>query len=354
MYDLLVIGSGPGGYVAAIRGAQLGMKTAIVERAELGGVCLNWGCIPTKALLKSAQALQMARHAADYGVTIDGAVTPDIGKIVARSRAVAAGMNRGVEYLLKKNSVVLLQGSACLQAGRSVDITSADGSKQRVTATHIIIAAGARANSLPFAPVDGSKIIGYRQALAPEAIPQSMAIIGSGAIGSELAWFYHTLGAQVHLIEALDHIVPLEDEDVSAQLSRSFRKAGIKVMTGTMLQRVDTSGEGCTLQLTTKKGEESLHVALVLSAVGIVPNTEGLRLESLSIDTEKGRIKVDEHFRTRAEGVYAIGDVIATPALAHVASAEAIHCVEHIAGLPAKPVNYHNIPSCIYTTPEIA
>lgn len=354
MYDLLVIGSGPGGYVAAIRGAQLGMKTAIVERAELGGICLNWGCIPTKALLKSAQALYMAQHAADYGVEIEGAVKPGLEKMIARSRAVASGMNKGVEYLLKKNNITLLQGSACLQAGRSVEITAGDDSKQHVTARHIIIAAGARANTLPFAPIDGNKIIGYRQALTPETIPQSMAIIGSGAIGSELAWFYHTLGTQVYLIETLDNIVPLEDEDVSVQLSRSFRKAGIKVMAGTLLQKVDTSGEGCTLQLKTKKGEESLHVSLVLSAVGIIPNTEGLGLKNLSIETERGRIKVDEHFQTQAEGVYAIGDVIATPALAHVASAEAIHCVEHIAGLPVKPVNYNNIPSCIYTTPEIA
>jgi dihydrolipoamide dehydrogenase len=354
MYDLLVIGSGPGGYVAAIRGAQLGLRTALVERAELGGVCLNWGCIPTKALLKSAQALHMARHAADYGVAIAGAVQPDLAGIVARSRAVAAGMNRGVAYLLKKNGITLLQGSAYLLPDKSVEVTAADDSRQRVVARHIIIAAGARANTLPFAPIDGNKIIGYRQALVPEAIPASLAIIGSGAIGSELAWFYHTLGTQVYLIEALERVVPLEDEDVSAQLSRSFRKAGIKVMTGVQLQAVDTTGEGCTLQLKTQKGAERLQVALVLSAVGITPNTEALGLRNLSIETERGRIPVDEHFQTRAEGVYAIGDVIATPALAHVASAEATCCVEHIAGLPAPPVNYHNIPSCIYTTPEIA
>ena len=354
MYDLLVIGSGPGGYVAAIRGAQLGMKTAIVERAELGGICLNWGCIPTKALLKSAQALYTAQHAADYGITVEGAVKPDLEKIVARSRAVAAGMGKGVEYLLKKNNITLLQGSAYLLSDRSVEITADDDNKQHITAKRIIIAAGARASTLPFAPIDGDKIIGYRHALTPEAIPQSMAIIGSGAIGSELAWFYHTLGTQVYLIETLDNIVPLEDEEVSAQLSRSFRKAGVKVMTSTSLQKVDTSGEGCTLYLKTKKGEERLQVALVLSAVGITPNTEALGLNNLSIDTERGRIKVNEHFQTQAEGVYAIGDVIATPALAHVASAEAICCVEHIAGLPTKPINYNNIPSCIYTTPEIA
>jgi dihydrolipoamide dehydrogenase len=354
MYDLLVIGSGPGGYVAAIRGSQLGMKTAVVERAELGGICLNWGCIPTKALLKSAQALYYAKHAMDYGITIEGTVTPDIEKIVTRSRAVASGMNKGVDYLFKKNNITVLSGSASFQSDKTVEITVEDGSKQRVSAKHIIIATGARANSLPFAPIDGKKIIGYREALIPKGIPKSMAVIGSGAIGSELAWFYQSIGTQVTIIEYLDNIVPLEDEEVSAQLSRSFRKAGIKVMTSSLVQKVDTSGEGCTLQIKTKKGEENLHVDSVLSAVGITPNTENLGLELLSIETEKGRIKVDEHFKTNVDGIYAIGDVIATTALAHVASAEAINCVENLAGIATKPINYTNIPSCIYTSPEIA
>jgi len=355
MYDLLVIGSGPGGYVAAIRGAQLGMKTAVVERAELGGICLNWGCIPTKALLKSAQVLNYSKHLNDYGLNTDGNVNPDIEKIVARSRGVAAGMSKGIEYLMKKNNITVISGNACLLADKSVKVSNhATGEEQIITAAHIIIATGARAAMLPFAPIDGEKIIGYREALIPKSIPKSMAVIGSGAIGSEMAWFYHSMGTQVTLIEYLDNIVPLEDEEVSAQLSRSFRKAGMKIMSGTEVQGVKTSPEGCILSLKTKKGEESLQVDIVLSAVGITPNTEGIGLESVGIVTEKGRIKVDEHYRTNVSGIYAIGDVIATPALAHVASAEAIHCVEHIAGMAVQPINYNNFPSCIYTSPEIA
>ena len=353
MYDLLVIGSGPGGYVAAIRGAQLGLKTAIVERADLGGICLNWGCIPTKALLKSAQVLNYLRHAADYGINVENTFSPDIEKIVARSRSVAAGMSKGIEYLMKKNNITVLSGNGSLQEDKSVKIISRE-EEQTVTAAHIIIATGARAATLPFAPIDGEKIIGYREALIPKNIPKSMAVIGSGAIGSEMAWFYHSIGTQVTLIEYLDNIVPLEDEEVSAQLSRSFRKAGMKVMAGTQVQDVKVAAEGCTLSLKTKKGEESLQVDIVLSAVGITPNTENIGLENLGIVTEKGRIKVDEHYRTNVDGIYAIGDVIATPALAHIASAEAVHCVERIAGMDVQPINYNNFPSCIYTSPEIA
>jgi len=354
MFDILVIGSGPGGYVAAIRAAQLGFKTAVVERSEVGGVCLNWGCIPTKALLKSAQALHYAQHGADYGVKVEGAATPDIAAIVARSRAVAAGMNKGVEYLLKKNNVTVLPGTAALRAADSVEITAADGSKQTVTTKHVIVATGARANSLPFAPIDGKKIIGYRQALVPASIPKTLAVIGSGAIGCELAYFYHCMGAQVTLIEYMDTIAPLEDEDVSAQLSRSFRKAGIKAMAGAQVQCVDTSGEGCTLTIQTKKGEETLTADVVLSAVGITANVENIGLEQLGVTVERGRIKVDEHYRTNLAGIYAIGDVIATPALAHVASAEAIACVETIAGLNPAPIDYGNIPACMYASPETA
>ena len=356
MYDLLVIGSGPGGYVAAIRGAQLGMQTAVIERADLGGICLNWGCIPTKALLKSAQVFNYLKHANDYGLSVENTPSPDIEKIVARSRSVAAGMSKGVEYLMKKNNITVIQGNASLLEDKTIKITpsEAGGEEQIVRAAHIIIATGARAATLPFAPIDGEKIIGYREALIPKNIPKSIAVIGSGAIGSEMAWFYHSMGAQVTLIEYLDNIVPLEDEEVSAQLSRSFRKAGMKIMAGTQVQDVTTSAEGCTLSLKTKKGEESLQAERVLSAVGITPNTENIGLENLGIITEKGRIKVDEHYRTNVPGIYAIGDVIATPALAHVASAEAIHCVEHIAGIAVQPVNYHNFPSCIYTSPEIA
>jgi dihydrolipoamide dehydrogenase len=340
--------------VAAIRAAQLGFRTAIVERSELGGICLNWGCIPTKALLKSAQALEYATHAAQYGVRIEGTVAPDLEAIVKRSREVAAGMSRGVEFLLRKNAVTVVAGTGVLKAGKSVEVTAADGTRQTLQGKHIIIATGARAHSLPFAPVDGTKIISYRQALVPTAIPKTMAVIGSGAIGCELAYFYHCLGTQVTLIEYLDAMAPLEDADTSAQLSRSFRKAGIKVMVSAQVQQVDTSGDGCRLTIATKKGEETLAADRVLSAVGIVPNTENMGLEELGVTLERGRIKVDEHYRTGIEGLYAIGDVLATQALAHVASAEALACVEAIAGLPVTPVDYSNVPACIYTTPETA
>ncbi|MDR3132452.1 MAG: dihydrolipoyl dehydrogenase [Prevotellaceae bacterium] len=354
MFDILVIGSGPGGYMAAVRAAQLGFRTAVVERSELGGICLNWGCIPTKALLRSAQVLQEARQAESFGVHIAGGVSPDIAAIVARSRAVAASMNKGVEFLLKKNNVTLITGTAALQADKSVEVTAADGSRQTVMATHIIIATGARAHSLPFAPIDGKKIIGYREALTPATVPSSLAVIGSGAIGCELAYFYHCMGAEVTLIEYMDAIAPLEDADTSAQLSRSFRKAGIKVMTSAQVTQADTSGEGCALRLQTKKGEETVTATKVLSAVGIAANIENIGLEQAGVAVERGRIKVDEHYRTNIPGIYAIGDVIATPALAHVASAEAVACVETIAGLSPAPVDYENVPACLYTTPEAA
>ena len=357
MYDVIVIGSGPGGYVAAIRAAQLGFKTAVVERAELGGICLNWGCIPTKALLKSAQALHYGRHAAEYGLVLDGEVQPDIAKVVQRSREVAAGMSKGVAYLLKKNGVEVIYGSACFLPDKGVEVTplgEEDGEVRVVRAPHVVIASGARARMLAAAPIDGEKIIGYRLALIPDRIPASMAIIGSGAIGSEFAHFYHTMGTKVTLIEFMDNIVPLEDEEVSAQLSRSFRKAGIKVMTSSEVTAVDTSGELCKLTVKTKRGEEQIEAEQVLSAVGITPNIEGLGLERLGIRLERGRIWVDEAYQTNVCGIYAIGDVLATPALAHVASAEAIHCIEKIAGLHSPQVRYDNIPGCTYTTPEIA
>ncbi|MDR2361819.1 MAG: dihydrolipoyl dehydrogenase [Prevotellaceae bacterium] len=352
--DVLVIGSGPGGYVAAIRAAQLGFKTAVAERAETGGICLNWGCIPTKSLLKSVQALHYVRHAADYGVRIRGAATPGISEIVIRSRKVAADMREGVAFLLKKNKVELIPGTAVFNADKSVTVTSANGDQQTLRAKHTIIATGARANSLPFAPIDGKKIIGYREALVPVVSPRSMAVIGSGAIGCELAWFFHHIGTEVTLIETMEAIAPLEDADVSAQLSRSFRKAGIKVMTSARVVRADTSGAGCTLIIRTKKGEEKLCATVALSATGITANIENIGLEDAGVALERGRIKVDEYFRTNVEGVYAIGDVIATPALAHVASAEAVVCVEHFAGRPVSPIDYDNIPSCMYTTPETA
>ena len=360
MYDIIVIGSGPGGYVAAIRAAQLGFKTAVVERSELGGICLNWGCIPTKALLKSAQALYYARHAADYGLTISGEVVPNIGEVVRRSRDVAAGMSKGVAYLVKKNGIEVIYGTAKILTDKSVLISGSPDEGETsngetvLKANHVVIATGARARSLPAAPIDGIKIVGYREALVPAKIPETMAIIGSGAIGSEFAHFYNAMGSKVTLIEFLDNIVPLEDEEVSAQLGRSFRKAGIKVLTSSEVLAVDTSGALCTLTVKTKKGEEQIEAEQVLSAVGVTPNVENMGLEALGIVLERGRIKVDESYQTNVLGIYAIGDVLATPALAHVASAEAIHCIEKIAGLNPPPIRYDNIPGCTYTTPEVA
>jgi dihydrolipoamide dehydrogenase len=354
MFDIIIIGSGPGGYVAAIRAAQLGLKTAVVERAEVGGVCLNWGCIPTKALLKSAQVWHYVQQAADYGIKIEGAATPDLAAIVARSRRVAEGMNRGVVYLLKKNGVTLIAGTAALCTPRSVAVTAADGSRQTLQAAHIVVATGARPHHLPLAPADGQKIIDYRQALVPATVPKTMAVVGSGAIGCELAWFYHGMGAAVTLIESLEAVAPLEDADVSAQLSRSFRKAGIKVLTSTRVVRATTEGEACTLSLQTRKGEETLTVEKVLSAVGVRANIEDIGLETVGVAVERGRIRVDEYYRTNVAGIYAIGDVIATPALAHVASAEAVVCVERIAGRPVAPLDYGNVPACLYAVPETA
>ena len=353
MFDLVVIGSGPGGYVAAIRATQLGMKTAVIERSELGGICLNWGCIPTKALLKSVQALHYAQHSADYGFEIEGEIKANLAKIVERSRGVSANMSRGIEFLFKKSNITVISGSGKIIEKGKVEVTSADNVKSVVEAKNIVIATGARANSLPFAPIDGKKIISYRHALVPDSLPKSLAVIGSGAIGSEFAYFYRSLGVEVTLIEYLDSIVPLEDEDVSAQLSRSFRKMGMKVMVSAQVKSVDTSGDICKLTVHTKKGEEVIEAEKVLSAVGIISNIENIGLEEAGIVVERGKIKVNSYYETNIEGIFAIGDVIATPALAHVASAEAICCVEKIAGLDTKTVNYTNIPGCTYTTPEI-
>ncbi len=353
MFDLVVVGSGPGGYVAAIRASQLGMNTAVIERSELGGICLNWGCIPTKALLKSVQALHYAQHSADYGFEINGEIKPDLAKIVERSRGVSANMSRGIEYLFKKNKITVISGTGKILEKGKVEVTAADNTKSIVEAKNIIIATGARANSLPFAPVDGKKIISYRQALVPETLPKSLAVIGSGAIGSEFAYFYRSLGVEVYLIEYLDNIVPLEDEEVSAQLSRSFRKMGMKVLVSAQVKSVDTSGDICKLTVQTKKGEEVIEAERVLSAVGIVSNIENIGLEEAGVEVQRGKIKVDSFYATNVQGIYAIGDVIATPALAHVASAEGICCVEKIAGLNPEAINYDNIPGCTYASPEI-
>lgn len=353
MFDLVVVGSGPGGYVAAIRASQLGMNTAVIERSELGGICLNWGCIPTKALLKSVQALHYAQHSADYGFEINGEIKPNLAKIVERSRGVSANMSRGIEYLFKKNKITVISGTGKILEKGKVEVTAADNTKSVVEAKNIIIATGARANSLPFAPVDGKKIISYRQALVPETLPKSLAVIGSGAIGSEFAYFYRSLGVEVYLIEYLDNIVPLEDEEVSAQLSRSFRKMGMKVLVSAQVKSVDTSGDICKLTVQTKKGEEVIEAERVLSAVGIVSNIENIGLEEAGVEVQRGKIKVDSFYSTNVQGIYAIGDVIATPALAHVASAEGICCVEKIAGLNPEAINYDNIPGCTYASPEI-
>ena len=353
-YDLIVIGSGPGGYVAAIRASQLGMKTAIVEREHLGGICLNWGCIPTKSLLKSAQVYRYLTHAADYGVALEGTARPDYAAIVARSRGVAEGMSKGVQFLLKKNKIDVILGSGKLSGKGAVSVTDAEGKTSTITAANIILATGARSRELPNLPIDGKKVIGYRQALALPQQPKTMLVVGSGAIGSELAFFYQSIGTQVTLVEFMPQIVPLEDEEVAKYLERSFKKMGMKVMVNSTVEAVDTSGEGCSVTVKTPKGVETHQAEIVFSAVGITPNIENIGLEEMKIETEKGRVKVDAHYQTNVSGVFAIGDIIATPALAHVASSEGIACVEHIAGLNPEPINYKNIPGCTYATPEVA
>ena len=353
-YDLLVIGSGPGGYVAAIRASQLGLKTAIVERERLGGICLNWGCIPTKSLLKSAQVYRYFTHAADYGVALEGTARPDYAAMVARSRGVAESMSKGVQFLLKKNRIDVIQGIGKLAGKGAVSVTDAEGKTSLITAASIILATGARSRELPNLPIDGKKVIGYRQALALPQQPKTMLVAGSGAIGSELAFFYQSIGTQVTLVEFMPQIVPPEDEEVAKYLERSFKKAGMKVMVNSSVESVDTSGKDCVVTIKTAKGVETKQAEIVLSAVGITPNIENLGLEELKIETKKGRVKVDACYQTNVSGVFAIGDIIDTPALAHVASAEGITCAEFIAGLNPEPVNYKNIPGCTYTTPEVA
>ncbi len=353
-YDLIVIGSGPGGYVAAIRAAQLGMKTAVVEKESLGGVCLNWGCIPTKALLKSAQVYKYASHAADYGVKIEGSITPDFEGMIKRSRDVANGMSNGIQFLFKKNKIDAIKGTAKVLPGKKIAVTDESGKVTEYTASHIIIATGTRSRELPNLPQDGKKIIGYRQAMNLPKQPKSMVVVGSGAIGSEFAFFYNSIGTEVTLVELLPNIVPLEDEEVSKQLERSFKKAGIKVLTGSTVESVDTSGKTCKVKVKTKKGEEIIECDVVLSAVGVKSNFEGLGLEETGIQVEKDKIRVDEFYRTNVTGYYAIGDIVPGPALAHVASHEGITCVEKIAGMHVEPIDYKNIPACTYTSPEVA
>ena len=352
-FDVIVVGSGPGGYVTAIRASQLGLKTAVVEKENLGGVCLNWGCIPTKALLKSAQVFEYVKHAEDFGIKVSK-YDKDFNAVVNRSRDVANGMSGGVQFLMKKNKITVLNGFGTVQSGKKVAVTDESGKESIYTASHIIIATGARSRELPSLPQDGKKIIGYRQAMTLEKQPKKLVVVGSGAIGIEFAYFYNSMGTEVTVVEYLPNIVPLEDEEVSKQLERTFKKSGIKIMTNSEVTSVDTSGAGCKVTVKTKKGEEVLEADVVLSAVGIAPNVEGIGLEDVGIATDRGRVMVNDYYQTTVPGYYAIGDIVKGPALAHVASAEGILCVEKIAGHNVEPLDYGNIPGCTYCFPEVA
>ena len=352
-YNIIVIGSGPGGYVAAIRASQLGLKVAVVERAEVGGICLNWGCIPTKALLKSAQVFEYINHASDYGINVKDA-SVDFDGIIKRSRDVAAGMSKGLNFLFKKNKIDMIAGFGKVKPGKSVEVEDEKGAKTIYQADHIIIATGGRSRELPSLKIDGKKIIGYRKAMTLDKQPESMVIVGSGAIGSEFAYFYNAIGTKVTLVEFLPNIVPVEDEEVSKQLERSYKKSGIKVMKSSEVTNVGTSGDKCNVTIKTAKGEENIDCDIVLSAVGISTNVEGIGLEDVGVATDKGKVIVDDYYKTNIPGICAIGDIVKGPALAHVASAEGIICVEKIAGQNPEPLDYGNIPGCTYSSPEIA
>jgi dihydrolipoamide dehydrogenase len=351
-YDLIVIGSGPGGYVAAIRASQLGMKVGVVEKAEIGGICLNWGCIPTKALLKSANVFEYIKHAKDYGVEVKD-FKADVSGMVKRSRDVAASNSKGVQFLFKKNKIDLIEGYAKLKKGGKVEVDAA-GKKTDYEAKHIIVATGGRSRELPAMKIDGKKIIGYREAMILEAAPKKMLVVGSGAIGVEFAYFYNAIGTEVTIVEFLPRIVPVEDEEVSKTLEKSFKKSGITIHTSSEVTKVDTSGKGCVATVKTPTGEIKIEADIVLSAVGVATNIEGIGLEDVGVKTDKGRVVVDDFYKTNVPGVYAIGDIVKGPALAHVASAEGIICVEKIAGKDPHPLNYNNIPGCTYCSPEIA
>lgn len=353
-YDIIIIGSGPGGYVTAIRASQLGLTTAVVEREELGGVCLNWGCIPTKALIKSANVFEYLNHASDYGISVKD-VKADFNAMVKRSRDVADGMSKGIQFLLKKNKIDVITGNAKISSGKSVAVTDSNGDIKTYTANKgVILATGSRSRELPSLPQDGTKIIGYRQAMTLTAQPKRLVIVGSGAIGSEFAYFYNAIGTDVTIVEFMPTIVPVEDEDISKQLEKSFKKAGINVLTNSSVEKVDTSGKECIVYIKTAKGEEKISCDVVLSAAGIQSNIENIGLEDMGIVVDKGRILVDDYYQTNIPGYYAIGDIVPGPALAHVASAEGIICVEKIAGHHPAPLNYENIPGCTYCSPEVA
>lgn len=353
-YDIIVLGSGPGGYVAAIRASQLGLKTAIVERESLGGICLNWGCIPTKALLKSANVFEYINHASDYGINVKGAEA-DFEGMIKRSRGVAEGMSNGIQFLMKKNKIDVIKGTGKLLPGKKIVVTDADGKTTEVAASKgIIIATGARSRQLPNLPQDGKKVIGYREAMSLPKQPKSMVVVGSGAIGVEFAYFYHSLGTDVTIVEFMPNIVPVEDEEVSKQLERTFKKKGMKIMSNSSVEAVDTSGKGCVVKVKTAKGEETIECDVVLSAVGIETNIQGIGLEDVGIATDKGKVLVNDYYQTNIPGYYAIGDIVPGPALAHVASAEGIICVEKIAGHSPEALDYGNIPGCTYCSPEIA
>ncbi|MDP3357862.1 MAG: dihydrolipoyl dehydrogenase [Lutibacter sp.] len=352
-YDIIILGSGPGGYVTAIRASQLGFKVAIVEKENLGGICLNWGCIPTKALLKSAQVYDYLKHVDEYGLKAE-AIDKDFGAVIKRSRNVADGMSKGVQFLMKKNKIEVIDGFGKLKTGKKIDVTDAEGTVTEYSADHIIIATGARSRELPSLPQDGKKVIGYREAMTLPVQPKKLIVVGSGAIGVEFAHFYNAMGTEVTIVEFLPNLVPLEDIDVSKQFERSFKKSGIKVMTSSSVESVDTSGDGVKAVVKTKKGEEILRADIVLSAVGIKSNIENIGLEEVGIVTDRDKIIVNDFYQTNIPGYYAIGDVVPGPALAHVASAEGITCVEKIAGLHTEAIDYGNIPGCTYATPEIA
>ena len=352
-YDVIVLGSGPGGYVTAIRASQLGLKTAVVEREALGGICLNWGCIPTKALLKSANVFEYIEHAEDFGISV-AKPKADFGGMVKRSRGVADGMSKGVQFLMKKNKIDVVMGNGKLLPGKQLEVTDEAGKKQTLSAEHIIIATGARSRQLPSIPQDGKNIIGYREAMTLKDQPKRMVVVGSGAIGVEFAYFYNAIGTEVTVVEYQDRIVPVEDSDVSKQLEKSFKKSGIKVMTSSEVLGVESKGKEQVVKIKTKKGEETIACDVVLSAAGVVANIENIGLEDVGIVVDHGKVVVDDYYATNIPGYYAIGDCVPGPALAHVASAEGITCVEKIAGHTPEPIDYGNIPGCTYCFPEVA